>query len=1209
MRLREIVRFEVAYGLRRLHTWIAFVLLAVMAFALVRGGVLEDATFQDFYVNAPFVIAFVTVFGCLLWLLVGAIIAGEAAARDVATGMHPLTYTVPVPRAEVLGGRFLGALALNALLMLALPLGILLSVYGPGVEARYVGPFRIEAYLLAYGLIALPNVFIGTAIQFAWAALSRRPIAAYLGSVLTFFVAYGGVFTFGFFVERMDIAALFDVFGQLHIVADTTTGWTPHEKNTRLILLEGTLLYSRLFWLGIALLALALTYVRFRFEHPTVRPLWRRLTRRDPAPTPAAGEGVRRRVSVPQVRGVFGVGTYARQTGLIAGTSFRALAWGRGGIGLLAFISALVVVFVPENLYELGTPLLPRTHDLLTFLTTPITGYRTPWVVVPLVIVFWAGELVWREREAGLGEIADAAPVPDGVRFLGKLLGLGGLLVVFMGLLALAGVATQVRMGYYDFEVGLYLRVLLGLQLPEYGLFAVLALVLHGLVTQKYVGHLVVLVAYVFIVFAPVLFGIDHDLLVYGAGPSWAYSDMRGFGATLGPWAWFKLYWAAWALLLAVGARLFWVRGLEGGLRARLLLARERFTRPTAALAALAAALVVATGGFIYVNTTVRGGYVSADAQAARSADYERRYGRYAHAAQPRVAGTRLHVELYPERRTAEIRGTYRLVNRGAVPVDSIHVATVAGVETGPVAFDRTATAVVNDEHLGHRIYALQTPLRAGDSLEMRFTVRVAPRGFRSGAGGGSVEANGTYFTSEQWLPAIGYQSGRELIGPRDRRLHGLPARPVIPSLYDARARQGERVRTTFEAVMGTSSDQRAVAPGMLRRTWTENGRRYFHYAADAPIGTEQAFFSARYAVREARWQPPVGPEAGPPVLVQLYHDPRHTANVDRLMRSAVASLAHYSRQYGPYPWRHLRLIENPVRGMGAHADAASIDYGQGFSLFNPAQDPRGLDFPFAIIAHEVAHQWWGAQLPYAPVEGVGLLTESPAWYAAMGVVEETYGRAHLRRLLRFFRQPYPFPPIRQAVPLVRGADPFAAYRKGPFALFGLSEYIGKDRVDLAYRRMIERHGSGTPPLPTALDLYRELQAVTPDTLQTLVGDLFARNVVWDLETEQATATQTPTGAWRVTLRVRARKVEVLETGAETERPLDEWVQVGVFTTTDRGEDFGEALYLKMHRLRSGTQTITLTVPRQPADAGIDPYHLLYEQERFDNVERVEIAR
>ena len=45
-------------------------------------------------------------------------------------------------------------------------------------------------------------------------------------------------------------------------------------------------------------------------------------------------------------------------------------------------------------------------------------------MIIPLLIVLYAGELVWREREAGLGEIVDAAPVPEWVLFLGKFLGL-----------------------------------------------------------------------------------------------------------------------------------------------------------------------------------------------------------------------------------------------------------------------------------------------------------------------------------------------------------------------------------------------------------------------------------------------------------------------------------------------------------------------------------------------------------------------------------------------------------------------------------------------------------------------------------------------------------------------------------------------------------------------------------------------------------------
>ena len=72
-----------------------------------------------------------------------------------------------------------------------------------------------------------------------------------------------------------------------------------------------------------------------------------------------------------------------------------------------------------------------------------------------------------------------------------------------------------------------------------------------------------------------------------------------------------------------------------------------------------------------------------------------------------------------------------------------------------------------------------------------------------------------------------------------------------------------------------------------------------------------------------------------------------------------------------------------------------------------------------------------------------------------------------------------------------------------------MREYIGKDRVDDALRSLLKKHGSGAPPLPTSLDLYRELQAVTPDSFQYLLHDLFEKNTFWELETERATAKQT----------------------------------------------------------------------------------------------------
>jgi ABC-2 type transport system permease protein len=171
--------------------------------------------------------------------------------------------------------------------------------------------------------------------------------------------------------------------------------------------------------------------------------------------------------------------------------------------------------------------------------------------------------------------------------------------------------------------------------------------------------------------------------------------------------------------------------------------------------------------------------------------------------------------------------------------------------------------------------------------------------------------------------------------------------------------------------------------------------------------------------------------------------------------------------------------------------------------------------------------------------------------------------------------------------------------------MHALSEYIGVERVNDALRRLFEKHGSRTPPLPTSLDLYRELQAVTPDQFRSLLHDLFEVNAYWELETERATADETAAGAWQVTLDVRARKVVVDEAGVETEVPMDDWVQVGVFAPADKGEESDNPLYRQMQRIRSGKQIITVTVPRKPTRAGIDPNQLLIDLKTDDNITTV----
>ncbi|QHL87934.1 ABC transporter permease [Nibribacter ruber] len=1201
MKFQKIFRLELTYQLRQVTTWLYFAVMLVLAFLFIMGNFIHDAREGYVQLNAPVIIGVVTVLCCVFWLLMGGAVAGDAAARDVQTRMFSLTYTSPASKADYLGGRFLAAFLLNVLILLAIPISILLTMQFTGVEPEIMGPFRVSSYLSSYFFLVLPNAFIATAIQFSMAALSRKGMASYLGGVMLFVAAYllGQVLDAS--LRKWGLGTLIDPMGFTPVMSHYSSEWSPLEMNTRLLVPEGMFLVSRILWICIALGMLAFTYFRFSFILPETGQ--KRKKTNQPETEVAAMTWLKweRTEPLPRVRGSFSFATHLHQVRRITATSFWALAKKGTGLPLLFLIALLVGAAMPGNLKAKGVPLLPRTDQVLTIITAPFTEPGKFWMILFLLLIFYAGELVWRERESGLSELSNAAPVPEWVLFLSKFSALSFLLFSGLIFLLLSGMLSQVAIGGAQVEAGLYLKALFGFQLVECLLFALLALVVHVVVNQKYLGHLAALLVFGCIMFASQL-GVEHKLLIFGASPKWTYSAMAGFANSVAPWFWFKAYWVAWALLLAVVARLIWVRGREASIKARLQLARHRFTRATAFTMALALGGILLLGGFVFYNTNVLNDYTNSTASAAQRAAYEHQYKHYQNAPQPLLKGVHLRVELYPSQRRVTILGTYLLVNNSHVSIDSVQVAPGAGVETTGVDFGQTTKEVLRDEELGFRIYALSKPLAPGDSLRLRFHVNYKVTGFANSGADAEVGENSIYLRNLEWLPVIGYQPYRELDAAAARKDHGLAARPATASLYDVAAHRyapfPEQIR--FEAIVGTEAHQQVVAPGTLRRTWTKDGRRYFHYASDAPMRNEYAFFSTTYAVQEGKWRN-TSAGSGQEVAIQMYYPPGLTQNPERMIRSAAASLDYYTRQFGPYPHHQLRFVAHPGNNFGNHAASINITAEEGFFLMNPKADERGFDLVTAVVAHEVAHQWWGNQLKQAYTEGAGLISESLAWYSAMGMLEEQYGPAYQKKLLSFLREEYENPQTKAALPLLQADDWYQNYRKGPVALYAMSAYIGRDQVNGALRSLLANHLPGKVPFATSLDLYQELEAVTPDSLQYLLHDLFKANTFWDLKAGPATAQQNKAGTWQVTFKVQALKTVVSELGLEKQVPLKDWMEIGIFAPAKPGEDQGKPLYLQKHLISSKQQTITVTVPRKPAQVGIDPNHLLVDWNLMDN--------
>jgi hypothetical protein len=165
------------------------------------------------------------------------------------------------------------------------------------------------------------------------------------------------------------------------------------------------------------------------------------------------------------------------------------------------------------------------------------------------------------------------------------------------------------------------------------------------------------------------------------------------------------------------------------------------------------------------------------------------------------------------------------------------------------------AELVQDDEDLNYRIYRLATPLPPGAELKFTVSGKYEAKGFENSVSFVQLVNNGTFFNNMDLIPQIGYSNSGEINDRNDRRKHGLPPKEQMQPLTED---PSKRMHTylmhhsdwvTVRTTISTTADQLAVAPGSLKKQWTDSGRNYFQYELDHPSMNFYSFLSARYEV------------------------------------------------------------------------------------------------------------------------------------------------------------------------------------------------------------------------------------------------------------------------------------------------------------------------------------------------------------------------
>lgn len=1213
-----IFKHELKYWFKKPAFYIYGAIFFMMAlfFSAGSAGILDALTVttgSSLIVNSPLGVTGLfnglTVF---IFFLFPSII-GVSIYRDFKTEMHTILYSYPFTKSSYLFAKFFSAITVVTIIVLIMGLGMVIGFRLPGTNSDIVGAFQIQTYLTTYFIYILPNVLLFGAIVFAVVTFTRNISAGFIVIILLIF-GQGLLESLLSDPDNRFVAAMLDPFGS---AASNyyTRYWTVAEQNEMHLPVKGVILYNRLLWLAIAGIIFGLVYKFFSFSQNALSFSFRK----------QKGERVIKsnfggitRINLSKVNFDYSFIQNLKATWRISNVDFKYIlkSWPFISIVVVGLIIMIISLSEVGNLF--GTATLPMTWKMLS------NGSAFS-ISIMISTFLYAGMLVHRAKIENVNQLLDTTPIPNWTLLLSKFIALLKMQFVLLTVIMLSGIIFQIYNGHFDFEIGHYFKELYVFRFLQFAIWAMLALFIQTIVRNPYLGLFILIII---LIGFPLLFNslIEQDVFKYNQGPGLRYSDMNGYGSFMGRFFIYKLYWFIAGCVLLISAYLFWVRGIPHSFKERLSIFKSRFKGYAAGGFILCLVGFLTIGSTIYYSDNIKDVRYTAKEKEQQTVDWEKTYKKYEKAAQPRIIAVKANVNIFPKALDFNADGNYLMVNKTDVVIDSIFLNHNDYPST--FAFNKEIDLVLEDTLYNFDIYKLNKGLQPGDSLELSFTVKNKPNTLLKR--NSPVRENGTFINNFQIFPSLGYNGG-ELSDNKTREKYGLPQNDLKPHPSDSTALGNTYISKDsdwidFEATVSTSEDQIAIAPGYLQKEWNENGRRYFHYKMDSKILNFYAFNSARYEVIKDKWNN---------VNLEIYYHKGHEYNLDRMMAGMKASLDYNSKNFSPYQHKQARIIEFPKTG-GSFAQSFpnTIPFSEavGFIADVDDTDEGGVDYPFAITVHEVAHQWWAHQVIGADVLGATMLSESLSEYVSLKVLEHQQGKGKMRKFLKKALDDYltrrTFERKREKPLMYNDGQPYIRYQKGSLVFYALSDYIGEDVLNGALKKYVEKTKFQEPPYTTSIDMVNHIREVTPDSLKYIIKDMFETITLYENRIIDVSSKELDNGKYQVDIEFEVSKYRNDDKGKKyynekegdtlsykTEKmrkpiyssQLADYIDIGVFTENEDSEgDMKEKeLYLKKHKITAINNKVTIIVDEKPVEAGVDPYNKLIDVNSNDNRRRL----
>ncbi|SNR16734.1 M1 family aminopeptidase [Tenacibaculum jejuense] len=1209
-----IFKHEVKYWFKKpaFYIYLAIFLIASIFFSADSAGIFDSIsgiTGGNEIVNSPIEVnRWFNTMSVLIFFLLPSII-GVTIFRDYKSEMHSILYSYPFTKTNYLFAKFLSGLTIVTLILFFAGLGMVIGFRLPGTNPELVGAFRFSSYLHAYLVYVIPNLLFFGAIVFAVVTFGRNIAAGFI-SVLVVLFFQGLIASMIGQQENRVLGGLLDPFGS-SALSYYTRYWTIAEKNELTLPLKDIIIYNRLIWLGVSSFIFGVVFKKFSFSQNGITFSWFKKEKEIRAIKKNFG-GITR-INLPEV--IYSYSSLHNLKSLwklskinfvfvVKSLPFIAIAL----VGILLTISGL-----SQTGRIFGTETLPVTWKMLQ---TSMATFSLSMVVITFL---YAGLLVHRGRMVNANHIVDVTPMPNWVFWLSKLTALLKVQLVVLFLVMLSGIIYQTYKGFYNYEFGHYFFELFVLEFTYYALWAIMALFIQTLFRNPYVGLVVLLVLNIGFPLLGII-GVEQSIFKFNQGPGFNYSDMNGYGSSLRGYFTYKTYWALFCTILLVLVSLFWVRGIPHSFKERLSIFKQRFSLKSGLVLAVSLVAFIGLGGRIYYENNIKNERTSSKEREELRVKWEKDYKQYQGKAQPRIVAVNVNMDLYPSSYDFKSSGTYKMINKTDEVIDSLFLNHNNYPST--FKFNRDTDLVLEDTIQNFDIYKLKTPLQPGDSLELNFTVKNKPNTFwRKNS---PVRENGTFMNSSIF-PSFGYSDGGELRDDKTREKYGLPKNDLKPHPSDSTALGDTYISKDsdwidFEATVSTAEDQIAIAPGYLQKEWVKDGRRYFHYKMDSKILNFYAFNSARYEVKKDKWKD---------VNLEIYYHKGHEYNLDRMFEGIKASLDYNSKSFSPYQHKQVRIIEFPkTGGTFAQSFPNTIPFSEAIGFIADVdEEDEGVNYPFSVTVHELAHQWWAHQVIGADVLGATMLSESLSEYVSLKVLEHKTGKTEMRKFLKDALDGYltqrTFERKREKPLMYNDGQGYIHYQKGSLVFYALSDYIGEENLNSALQAYVEKVKFQDAPYTTSLEMVDYINQKTPDSLKYVIKDMFETITLYRNKIVEASSKELDNGKYQVDITFNVSKYRNDDLGKryygekagdtisyQSEKmkkpvlsvPLADYIDVGIFAEEEvDGKNKKVELYLKKHKITQIHNTVSIIVDKKPVEVGIDPYNKLIDTKSDDN--------